>query len=133
MMALIFAMGAGGKTQMSSLINAGFVFLTLMFLMPLFENLPHATLAAIVIHAMLGLMDFGYLKRLSGISREHGHANLGFWVRSSATGRGIATKAARSVTASPARAAGGRMASVPSSPTLTRSNRLTGLGISGGR
>ena len=62
------AMGAGGKTQLSSLINAGFVFLTLMFLMPLFKNLPHATLAAIVIHAMLGLMDFGYLKRLRGIS-----------------------------------------------------------------
>ena len=62
------AMGAGGKTQLSSLINAGFVFLTLMFLMPLFKNLPHATLGAIVIHAMLGLMDFGYLKRLRGIS-----------------------------------------------------------------
>jgi len=62
------AMGAGGKTQLSSLINAGFVFLTLMFLMPLFKNLPHATLAAIVIHAMLGLMDFGYLRRLRGIS-----------------------------------------------------------------
>ncbi len=64
------AMGAGGKTQLSSLINAGFVFLTLMFLMPLFENLPHATLGAIVIHAMLGLMDFGYLKRLRGISAQ---------------------------------------------------------------
>ena len=64
------AMGAGGKTQLSSLINAGFVFLTLMFLMPLFENLPHATLGAIVIHAMLGLVDFGYLKRLRGISPQ---------------------------------------------------------------
>ncbi len=63
-------MGAGGKTQLSSLINAGFVFLTLMFLMPLFENLPHATLGAIVIHAMLGLVDFGYLKRLRGISPQ---------------------------------------------------------------
>ncbi len=73
------AMGAGGKTQLSSLINAGFVFLTLMFLMPLFKNLPHATLAAIVIHAMLGLMDFGYLKRLRGISRvEFGLAMSAF-------------------------------------------------------
>ena len=63
------AMGAGGRTQMSSLIHALFIFLTLMFLLPLFKNLPHATLGAIVIHAMLGLSDFGYLKRLRGISR----------------------------------------------------------------
>lgn len=73
------AMGAGGKTQLSSLIHAGFIFLTLMFLMPLFKNLPHATLGAIVIHAMLGLMDFGYLKRLRGISRiEFGLAMSAF-------------------------------------------------------
>ena len=73
------AMGAGGKTQMSSLIHAGLIFLTLMFLMPLFENLPHATLGAIVIHAMLGLMDFGYLKRLRGISpQEFGLAMAAF-------------------------------------------------------
>ncbi len=62
------AMGAGGKTQLSYLVSAAFVFLTLMFLMPLFKNLPHATLAAIVIEAMLGLADFAYLKRLRGIS-----------------------------------------------------------------
>jgi len=64
---------------MSSLINAALVFLTLMFLMPLFENLPHATLGAIVIHAMLGLMDFPYLKKLRGISRvEFGLAMSAF-------------------------------------------------------
>jgi MFS superfamily sulfate permease-like transporter len=63
------AMGAGGRTQIASLVHALFIFLTLMFLLPLFKNLPHAALGAIVIHAMLGLSDFGYLKRLSGISR----------------------------------------------------------------
>ncbi len=47
------SMGAGGKTQMASLVNAFFVILTLMFLLPLFTNLPHAALAAIVIEAML--------------------------------------------------------------------------------
>jgi len=58
------SMGAGGKTQMASLIHAALLILTLMFLLPLFTNLPHATLAAIVIHAMIGLFDFGYLKNL---------------------------------------------------------------------
>jgi high affinity sulfate transporter 1 len=63
------SMGAGGKTQMASLVNAAFVILTLMFLLPLFTNLPHAALAAIVIHAMIGLLDFGYLKNLWRQSR----------------------------------------------------------------
>jgi len=63
------SMGAGGKTQMASLIHAGFIILTLMFLLPLFTNLPHAALAAIVIHAMLGLLDFAYLKKLWQQSR----------------------------------------------------------------
>ena len=63
------SMGAGGKTQMASLIHALFIILTLMFLLPLFTNLPHAVLAAIVIEAMLGLLDFGYLKKLWKQSR----------------------------------------------------------------
>jgi MFS superfamily sulfate permease-like transporter len=62
------AMSAGGKTQLANLVSALFVFLTLMFLMPLFKNLPVATLGAIVIQAILGLSDFPYMKRLLGIS-----------------------------------------------------------------
>ena len=62
------AMSAGGKTQLANLVSAVFVFLTLMFLMPLFKNLPVATLGAIVIQAILGLADFPYMKRLFGIS-----------------------------------------------------------------
>ncbi len=63
------SMGAGGRTQMASLVNAVFVILTLMFLLPLFTNLPHATLAAVVIEAMLGLLNFQYLKDLWKQSR----------------------------------------------------------------
>ncbi len=63
------SMGAGGKTQMASLVHAAFIILTLMFLLPLFTNLPHAALAAIVIEAMLGLLDFSYLKKLWKQSR----------------------------------------------------------------
>lgn len=61
--------GAGGRTQMPSLVNAGLVILTLLFLMPLFQNLPNATLAAIVIQAMTNLIIPGYFPRLYRISR----------------------------------------------------------------
>jgi MFS superfamily sulfate permease-like transporter len=64
------AMDAGAKTQLSNLVSAVFVFLTLMFLMPLFKNLPVATLGAIVIQAILGLSDLTYLKRLRDISMK---------------------------------------------------------------
>jgi len=63
------AMGAGGKTQLAALIHAALIILTLMFLLPLFTYLPHAALAAIVIEAMLGLLDFSYLKKLWRQSR----------------------------------------------------------------
>ena len=48
------AMGAGAKTQMSNIILAGIVLLTLLFLAPLFQWLPETVLAAIVINAMWG-------------------------------------------------------------------------------
>jgi high affinity sulfate transporter 1 len=60
---------AGGRTQVVSLINASLVFLTLMFALPLFFKLPSAALAAIVVQAMAGLLDFGYLQRLLRINR----------------------------------------------------------------
>jgi len=63
------SMSAGGKTQMSSLIHAALIILTLMFLLPLFTNLAHAALAAIVIHAMLGLFNPGFLIKLWKESR----------------------------------------------------------------
>ena len=40
------------KSQMSSVVNAVLVVLTLLFLAPFFEKLPEATLAAVVIHAV---------------------------------------------------------------------------------
>jgi sulfate permease, SulP family len=43
---------AKAKSQLSSVVNAVLVVLTLLFLAPFFENLPEATLAAVVIHAL---------------------------------------------------------------------------------
>lgn len=44
--------------------------LTLLFLLPLFQNLSDATLAAIVIEAMLGLVNLSYFKQLSYINKN---------------------------------------------------------------
>ena len=62
-------LSSGGRTQLVSLVNAALVILTLLFLMPLFQNLPQATLGAIVIQAMTGLVDLKYFRRMYRISR----------------------------------------------------------------
>ncbi|MFD6893133.1 SulP family inorganic anion transporter [Rhodococcus sp. NPDC060086] len=56
--------GAGAKTQVSGLVVAALVVLTLLFLTGLFEQLPDAALAAIVIAAVVELVDFAALHRL---------------------------------------------------------------------
>ena len=61
---------AGQRTQMASLINAVFVLMTLLFLAGIFENLPSATLGAIVIDAMIGLISFGPLQRYYRVNRS---------------------------------------------------------------
>ncbi|MFV0338820.1 MAG: SulP family inorganic anion transporter [Chthoniobacterales bacterium] len=74
------AMSAGAKTQLCSLVAGVLVILSLLFLMPLFHGLPHATLAAIVIEAMLGLASFTYLKNLRRVNLlEFGVACIAFW------------------------------------------------------
>jgi MFS superfamily sulfate permease-like transporter len=61
---------AGGMTQVVALINAGLVLITVMFALPLFFNLPSAALAAVVVAALSGLLDFGYFRRLYTIDRS---------------------------------------------------------------
>ena len=60
---------AGGRSQVVSLINAGLVVITLAVALPLFFKLPMATLSAIVITAMYGLLDVAYLRRLLNVDR----------------------------------------------------------------
>jgi high affinity sulfate transporter 1 len=60
---------AGGRTQIVSLVNAGLVLLTLVLLLPLFFQLPGATLSAIVIQAMAGLLSVTYFRQLWRIDR----------------------------------------------------------------
>jgi high affinity sulfate transporter 1 len=55
---------AGAKTQLSGLVVAALSLLTLLFLTDLFESLPEATLGAIVIAAVIDLVDVPSLARL---------------------------------------------------------------------
>lgn len=48
---------AGARSQVSGLVTAAWVAATLLFLAPLFGMMPHATLAAVVIVASIGLVD----------------------------------------------------------------------------
>ena len=49
---------AGAKTGMASIISAILIVLTLLFLTPLFHNLPNAILAAVIMVAVFGLIDY---------------------------------------------------------------------------
>jgi sulfate permease, SulP family len=55
----------GARTQLSAIATSLAVILTLLFLMPLFHNLPEAVLGAIVIHAIWHLADVKELRRFA--------------------------------------------------------------------
>jgi len=55
---------AGARSQVSGLVTAVITVLTLLFLTSLFEDLPEATLAAVVIAAVIELVDVKALVRL---------------------------------------------------------------------
>ena len=61
--------GAGAKSQVSGLVVAALTIVTLLFLTGLFEKLPEATLAAVVIAAVLELVDIAALRRLRACRR----------------------------------------------------------------
>ena len=56
--------GAGARSQLSGLTVAALTLVTLLFLTGLFEKLPEATLAAVVIAAVIELVDIPSLARL---------------------------------------------------------------------
>jgi MFS superfamily sulfate permease-like transporter len=63
------AMAAGARSQLANLVAAALCLLTLLFLTPLFRDMPQPTLAAIVIAAMLHLTKPRYLRDLFARSR----------------------------------------------------------------
>jgi SulP family sulfate permease len=64
------AENAGGKTPATALIAAVLIVLTGAFLAPVFEDLPQATLAAIVVVAVASFVDYRELARLARLRRS---------------------------------------------------------------
>jgi sulfate permease, SulP family len=60
----------GARSGLASIITGLIVLLTVMFLTPLFTFLPRAVLAAIVMMAILGLLDFGTFRRVWAYRRS---------------------------------------------------------------
>ncbi len=67
---------AGALSGMSSVITALFVLVTLLFLTPLLYHLPQAVLAAIIIMAVIGLINFAAIKHAWHASRHDGVASI---------------------------------------------------------
>ncbi len=66
---------AGAKSQFASLVTGAVIILTLIFLAPLFSDLPKAILGAVIIEAVtLGMMDVPELRRLFAVKRSD------FWI-----------------------------------------------------
>ncbi|MCO4762766.1 MAG: solute carrier family 26 protein [Myxococcales bacterium] len=61
---------AGAKTGLAAIITAGVIALALLFLTPLLHFLPKATLAAIIMTAVAGLIDFAEVKHLWQADRK---------------------------------------------------------------
>jgi len=67
---------AGARTQLAAIITAILIIATLLFLTPLFYYLPKSALAAIVVVAVLGLIDFKELKHLWQLRRADAYSLL---------------------------------------------------------
>lgn len=70
---------AGARSQLSGVIVSGLTVATLLLLTGLFEDLPEPALAAVVIAAVIDLVDVTSLRRLyrvysTGLARIYGHA-----------------------------------------------------------
>jgi SulP family sulfate permease len=66
---------SGARTPAASLITGALVLLTLLFLAPLFSDLPNAVLAAVIIDAVVfGMIDVSELRRLRRV------APFDFWI-----------------------------------------------------
>lgn len=60
----------GSKTQVVSLVAAGFVVATLLWIRPLLAEIPRAALAAVIVAAALSIIDIGGYRSLWLVSRE---------------------------------------------------------------
>ena len=73
--------GAGARSQLSGLVVAVLTLITLLFLTGLFGQLPEATLSAVVIAAVIELVDFPALRRLYRVWTDRLGSIYGFAAR----------------------------------------------------
>jgi SulP family sulfate permease len=60
---------AGARTPLASIITAGIVLATIAFLTPLFRPLPNAALGAIIIAAVVGLVDVDEMRHIARVKK----------------------------------------------------------------
>jgi SulP family sulfate permease len=61
---------AGARTPLASIITAGIVLLTIAFFTPLLSSLPNAALGAIIIMAVVGLVDIGEMRHIARVKKS---------------------------------------------------------------
>ena len=61
---------AGARTPLASIITAVLVLLTVLFLTPLFSSLPKAALGAIIIVAVVNLIDVKEMRHIASVKRS---------------------------------------------------------------
>jgi len=69
-------LNSGGRTGLSSVVTAVLILLVLLFLTPLFYHLPEAVLAAIIMMAVIGLVNFKAIHHAWQASRHDGTAAI---------------------------------------------------------
>jgi SulP family sulfate permease len=73
-------LASNAKTGLSSVISAACVLITLLFLTPLLYHLPKPVLAAIIMVAVVGLINFSVMLRAWRVSRDDGIASVATFV-----------------------------------------------------
>jgi SulP family sulfate permease len=61
---------AGARTPLASLVTAAIVLTTIAFLTPLFASLPNVALGAIIIMAVIGLIDVAEMRHIAKVKRS---------------------------------------------------------------
>ncbi|MEL7207628.1 MAG: SulP family inorganic anion transporter, partial [Actinomycetota bacterium] len=61
---------AGSRTPLASIVTAGIVLVTIAFLTPLLRSLPNAALGAIIIMAVVGLVDVAEMRHIAAVKRS---------------------------------------------------------------
>jgi SulP family sulfate permease len=60
---------AGARTPLASIVTAGIVLATIAFLTPLLRSLPNAALGAIIVMAVIGLIDVAEMRHIAKVKR----------------------------------------------------------------